>query len=1478
GTGTVVFRYRYTDCAGHDSIWTYTYTLNPDAFTPTPNDTATVHCLSDVLIPTLPDIANCGETVTLEPGNNTGNIVNGCGDTTFVYNYQFNGTDYTWSFTYHVVPEDFIVPADDSTHVQCIEEVTLPAPPVVTNSCNETIVPVQQPIDSIYDGCIGHITYSWTYNDCTGNHHHTWSFTYFIHDTIAPTFTVPADIAICRNSDGTFDADSSITGAPIGIWTNCAQDFSITHSDIATSHLISEDTLIRTWTISTNCHSTSQVQHIFIKPSLRDTISASICPGLSYHFGTHDLDVAGTYADTTQTAGGCDSITVLHLNILDYLRDTVSVDICHGSSFHFGNADLTLSGTYADTTQTVGGCDSITVLHLNILDYLRDTVSVDICHGSSFHFGNADLDVAGTYSDTTQTIGGCDSITVLHLNILDYQRDTVSVDICHGSSYHFGNTDLSIAGTYSDTTQTIGGCDSITVLHLNILDYLRDTVSVDICHGSSYHFGNAGLTLTGTYSDTTQTIGGCDSITVLHLNILDYLRDTVSVDICHGSSYHFGNADLTLSGTYSDTTQTIGGCDSITVLHLNILDYLRDTVSVDICHGSSYHFGNADLSIAGTYSDTTQTIGGCDSITVLHLNINYPQHLSTADTACETFAWNGTTYTSTGTYTYSHTDATGCTQVDTLHLVVNHPVHTDTIVTAYDSYTWNSTTYDSTGVYTHSHPDINGCTQVDTLHLTIFYSSFTELVDSGCVDYTWNDSVYTISGNYTQYFHTIDGADSTVILHLTIYNPEHEAFTEDACGSFTWNGTTHTESGTFTFSHIDVHGCTQVDTLHLTIFNPVHDALTDSACNSYTWNGTDYDTSGTYTFSHPDAHGCTQVDTLHLTIFNPVHNALTDSACNSYTWNGTVYDTSGTYTFSHPDVHGCTQVDTLHLTIFNPVHDALTDSACNSYTWNGTVYDTSGTYTFSHPDAHGCTQVDTLHLTIFNPVHETFTITECESYTWNGTTHTESGTFTHSHLDIHGCTQVDTLHLTIYHPQHTANTVAECETYTWSLGSGLTYTSSGTYYHSHTDIHGCTQVDTLHLTIYHPQHTANTVVECETYTWVLGTGLTYTSSGTYFHSHTDIHGCTQVDTLYLTIGHPTHLSSTVTECESYTWNGTTYTESGTFTFAHTDAFGCTQVDTLHLTIYNPIHTAVTDSACESYTWNGTTYTESGNYTFEHPDVHGCTQVDTLHLTVFIPAHAAATESACESYTWNGSTYTESGDYTFEHPDEHGCTQVDTLHLTINFPTHTAITVYVCGDYLWNGNTYTTAGNYIFAHADENGCEQVDTLHLIYVDTSIQVVSLTRRFCDEESAVLEVQCNLTDYLWNTGETSTTITVYEAGTYSVTATQGECILESEITIKPCEHPLLLPNAFTPNGDGLNDYFSIPEGSLDEIQDEDFHIYIYNRWGELVYSSESKYFQWNGEYRGQIYHDNIYNYIIFYRNINGAPRKANGSITVL
>ena len=168
---------------------------------------------------------------------------------------------------------------------------------------------------------------------------------------------------------------------------------------------------------------------------------------------------------------------------------------------------------------------------------------------------------------------------------------------------------------------------------------------------------------------------------------------------------------------------------------------------------------------------------------------------------------------------------------------------------------------------------------------------------------------------------------------------------------------------------------------------------------------------------------------------------------------------------------------------------------------------------------------------------------------------------------------------------------------------------------------GCTQVDTLHLTINNPTHTAVTVTECETYTWADGNGQTYTLSGDYTYSHVDANGCTQVDTLHLTVNNPVHSAVTVTECESYIWadgNGQTYTVSGDYTYSHADANGCTQVDTLHLTINQPVTTEISIETSDScYIWNGLTYCMSGDYTQTFTAANGCDSVVTLHLTTSV---------------------------------------------------------------------------------------------------------------------------------------------------------------------------------------------------------------------------------------------------------------------
>jgi gliding motility-associated-like protein len=68
-------------------------------------------------------------------------------------------------------------------------------------------------------------------------------------------------------------------------------------------------------------------------------------------------------------------------------------------------------------------------------------------------------------------------------------------------------------------------------------------------------------------------------------------------------------------------------------------------------------------------------------------------------------------------------------------------------------------------------------------------------------------------------------------------------------------------------------------------------------------------------------------------------------------------------------------------------------------------------------------------------------------------------------------------------------------------------------------------------------------------------------------------------------------------------------------------------------------------------------------------------------------------------------------------------------------------------------------------------------------------------------------------------------------------------SNIVTKMAESILWLPNSFTPNGDGLNDYFK-PEGT----QMKEFIMRIYTRYGDLIYSTEDQNIGWDGTFNGE------------------------------
>ncbi|SFT47545.1 Por secretion system C-terminal sorting domain-containing protein [Lishizhenia tianjinensis] len=358
-----------------------------------------------------------------------------------------------------------------------------------------------------------------------------------------------------------------------------------------------------------------------------------------------------------------------------------------------------------------------------------------------------------------------------------------------------------------------------------------------------------------------------------------------------------------------------------------------------------------------------------------------------------------------------------------------------------------------------------------------------------------------------------------------------------------------------------------------------------------------------------------------------------------------------------------------------------------------------------------------------------------------------------------------------------------CVDYTWSENS-TTYTTSGVYTATSTNIAGCDSIIVLDLTIISPDAVTETVTACNTYTWAAN-NQTYTTSGQHVATLTNIFGCDSVVTLDLTIGLPTTGTDVITACDSYTWiDGNTYTASNN-TATHTlpNYLGCDSVVTLDLTINNSDAITQTVANCGIYTWpeNGQSYFQSGQYTHTLTNVLGCDSVITLDLTINLDYTITDNISACDSYTWpvNGMTYTTSGTHTESFTSAGGCDSIRKLNLTMNSSTTSTQTEVACASYTWpaDGMTYTTSGQYTATLQTVAGCDSVVTLDLTIdnVDNGVTFDYPNGTFVADETdpnATFQwLYCINMSFVTN--QTANTFTPQGNGDYALQVTNGVCV---------------------------------------------------------------------------------------------------------
>jgi gliding motility-associated-like protein len=210
------------------------------------------------------------------------------------------------------------------------------------------------------------------------------------------------------------------------------------------------------------------------------------------------------------------------------------------------------------------------------------------------------------------------------------------------------------------------------------------------------------------------------------------------------------------------------------------------------------------------------------------------------------------------------------------------------------------------------------------------------------------------------------------------------------------------------------------------------------------------------------------------------------------------------------------------------------------------------------------------------------------------------------------------------------------------------------------------------------------------------------------------------------------------------------------------------------------------------------------------------------------------------------------DFEVEIPDTALCDrEIIVLHADVSKP----------ASYLWqdgstnNSFTVNVPGRYevtVFI-GDCRKKKEINVTHLSFdaglpADTTI---------CADALITLKANIDNATYRWQDNSTAQTIAVRQPGTYTVQVTQGACYAEDSVLVKTrqCNNCIHIPNAFSPNGDGKNDDFSV----LLHCQVRQYALQIVNRYGEVIFQSKTPGERWNGRFKNREQELGVYYYLL-------------------
>lgn len=401
-------------------------------------------------------------------------------------------------------------------------------------------------------------------------------------------------------------------------------------------------------------------------------------------------------------------------------------------------------------------------------------------------------------------------------------------------------------------------------------------------------------------------------------------------------------------------------------------------------------------------------------------------------------------------------------------------------------------------------------------------------------------------------------------------------------------------------------------------------------------------------------------------------------------------------------------------------------------------------------------------------------------------------------------------------------------------------------------------------------------------------GITSANSGTYIVACTTDCGV-DIDTLQITI-HP--LPDIDLGVDTVICSGNTYTlnASGDYDFLWSTGSTGNHIEVSSSGVYT-VTATVPNSTCSSTDTVEITVVDGGAIDLGN-DTTICLGVTSFDLDV-------GSQPSGTSFVWSTGattpyiTITETGSYSVVATYLSGCQSTDSIYVNMQgVASVSAMPDYldVCEglseqleasgavSYIWSPSDYLSNPSvsnpivtplnsieYLVTGIDQYGCVGVDTVTINLLPSPDIAIETAYTYIDCSSLpVISVTATGADsYLWYPGDfvldstSSTTVIFPNSSMYmNVRGEQNGCYSYDSIYVEVRgQGKIVIPNAFSPNGDNMNDLFKIDYACNFTLET----FVIYNRWGEMVFSTNDINQGWDGIYKGSIADLGVYMYAI-------------------